>query len=108
MLTAKRGLGLEASATMTTTTVSTSPSTKRQHHEHDDVVDKPRKRRQTIVEEANVESFQITHQEVLLLHGVKQRYTHTPKHEIPHIKSDSEMLVKVSVIGLNPIDWKAS
>ncbi|KFY46219.1 hypothetical protein V494_00541 [Pseudogymnoascus sp. VKM F-4513 (FW-928)] len=91
-----------------TTTTSTSPSTKRQHHGNDDVVDKPRKRRQTIREEPAVERFQVTHQEVLLLHGVKQRYTHTTKYEIPQIKNDGEMLVKVSVIGLNPIDWKAS
>ncbi|KFY52592.1 hypothetical protein V496_08343 [Pseudogymnoascus sp. VKM F-4515 (FW-2607)] len=112
MLTAKRGLGPETSATMTTTTstttTSTSPSTKRQHHERDDIVEKPRKRRQTIREEPNVDSFQVTHQEVLLLHGVKQRYALTPKYEIPQIKNDGEMLVKVTVIGLNPIDWKAS
>lgn len=63
--------------------------------------------RQTIREEANVDAFRVTHQDVLLLHGAKQRYTHTPKYEIPQIKNDSEMLVKVSVIGLNPIDWKA-
>ncbi|KFY53989.1 hypothetical protein V497_08085 [Pseudogymnoascus sp. VKM F-4516 (FW-969)] len=91
----------------TTTTTSTSPSAKRQHHDHDDVVDTPRKRRQTIREEVNVDTFHVTHQDVLLLHGVKQRYTHTSKYEIPHIKDDSEMLVKVTVIGLNPIDWKA-
>ncbi|OBT42414.1 hypothetical protein VE00_06028 [Pseudogymnoascus sp. WSF 3629] len=96
------------STTTSTTTTSTSPSTKRHHHEHDDVVDTPRKRRQTIQKEANVESFQVTHQEVLLLHGVKQPYTHTLKYEIPQIKTDTEMLVKVNVIGLNPIDWKAS
>ncbi|KFZ13582.1 hypothetical protein V502_06537 [Pseudogymnoascus sp. VKM F-4520 (FW-2644)] len=112
MLAAKRGLGFETSATMTTTTSTTTTSasspTKRQHREHDGAVDKPRKRRQTIIEEANVDTFQVTHQEVLLLHGVKQRYAHTPKYEIPQIKNDSEMLVKVNVIGLNPIDWKAS
>lgn len=112
MLVAKRGFGLETTATMSTTTstttTSTSPSTKRHHQEHDDVVDTPRKRRQTIQKEANVESFQVTHQEVLLLHGVKQPYTHTLKYEIPQIKTDTEMLVKVNVIGLNPIDWKAS
>lgn len=112
MLAAKRGLGFETSATMTTTTSTTTTSasspTKRQHREHDGVVDKPRKRRQTIIEDANVDTFQVTHQEVLLLHGVKQRYAHTPKYEIPQIKNDSEMLVKVTVIGLNPIDWKAS
>lgn len=112
MLVAKRGFGLDTLATMSTTTSTTttsnSPPTKRQHHEHDGVVEKPRKRRQTIREEPTVDSFQVTHQEVLLLHGVKQPYIHTPKYEIPQIKNDSEMLVKVTVIGLNPIDWKAS
>lgn len=46
-------------------------------------------------------------QEVLLLHGPKQRYAHTRDQAIPGLKNDREMLVKVQVIGLNPIDWKA-
>jgi hypothetical protein len=46
-------------------------------------------------------------QEVLLLHGPKERYAHVKKHPIPTVKNDREMLVKVEVIGLNPIDWKA-
>ena len=46
-------------------------------------------------------------QEVLLLHGPKQRYAHTKKHPIRSLKDDREMLVKVEVVGLNPIDWKA-
>lgn len=46
-------------------------------------------------------------QEVLLLHGPKQKYAHTKKHPIPSLKNDREMLVEVEVVGLNPIDWKA-
>ncbi|EMR81629.1 hypothetical protein ACHAO1_008033 [Botrytis cinerea] len=48
-----------------------------------------------------------SHQEVLLLHGAKQRYTHAAEQPIPSLKDDREMLVAVEVIGLNPIDWKA-
>lgn len=47
------------------------------------------------------------HQEVLLLHGAKQRYTHTIQQAIPKPQNAHEMLVQVQVIGLNPIDWKA-
>jgi hypothetical protein len=51
--------------------------------------------------------FTVRHQEVLLLHGVKQRYAHTREQPIPRIEHHSEMLVAVEVVGLNPIDWKA-
>ncbi len=44
---------------------------------------------------------------MLLLHGPKQRYTHTKNHPVPSLKNDREMLVEVEVVGLNPIDWKA-
>jgi hypothetical protein len=54
-----------------------------------------------------VGQFDREHQDVLLLHGAKQRYAHTPKQSIPRPKNDREMLVQVKVIGLNPIDWKA-
>ena len=46
-------------------------------------------------------------QSALLLHAPRQPYeldTHQP---LPRIESDHELLVKVSAIGLNPIDWKA-
>ena len=46
-------------------------------------------------------------QEVLLLHGVRQRYALTKAHPRPSIEDEREMLVAVEVIGLNPIDWKA-
>ncbi|QSZ28695.1 hypothetical protein DSL72_003195 [Monilinia vaccinii-corymbosi] len=49
----------------------------------------------------------VSHQEVLLLHGPKQRYAHTTEQPIPSLEDDREMLVAVEVIGLNPIDWKA-
>ncbi|KAH8802681.1 chaperonin 10-like protein [Xylogone sp. PMI_703] len=47
------------------------------------------------------------HQDVLLLHGPKQRYIHTPKYAVPELHTDREMLVNVQAVGLNPIDWKA-
>ncbi|KAH6724550.1 hypothetical protein BKA61DRAFT_536174 [Leptodontidium sp. MPI-SDFR-AT-0119] len=66
-----------------------------------------RKRRKTLVKDASTEEFNLTHQDVLLLHAPKQRYEHTKQQPIPELKTDWEMLVEVEVVGLNPIDWKA-
>lgn len=46
-------------------------------------------------------------QSALLLHAVRQPYEHISDHSIPNIEHDHELLVKVSAVGLNPIDWKA-
>lgn len=53
------------------------------------------------------DDFNVTYQEVLLLHGPKQKYIHTPEQPIPDLENDREMLVEVHAVGLNPIDWKA-
>lgn len=45
-------------------------------------------------------------QDVLLLHGPRQRYTLEKTHAIPELHSDREILVQVVAIGLNPVDWK--
>jgi hypothetical protein len=52
-------------------------------------------------------AFDVPHQDVLLLHGPKQKYKHTKEQPIPTIRDAREMLVEVEVVGLNPIDWKA-
>lgn len=52
-------------------------------------------------------TLNVSHQEVLLLHGPKQRYTHATEQPIPSLKDGREMLVAVEIVGLNPIDWKA-
>jgi hypothetical protein len=69
----------------------------------------PRRKRQSTIsgETVQEDSFNLTHQNVLLLHGPKQRYQHTKQHRIPQPENDREMLVQVQVVGLNPIDWKA-
>lgn len=54
-----------------------------------------------------IKEFDVAEQDVLLLHGPKQRYAHTKKHPVPKVENDREMLVAVDVVGLNPIDWKA-
>lgn len=46
-------------------------------------------------------------QSALLLHAIRQPYEVTIDHAIPEIHHDSELLVKVTAVGLNPIDWKA-
>ncbi|KAF9691466.1 hypothetical protein EKO04_010887 [Ascochyta lentis] len=46
-------------------------------------------------------------QSALLLHAIRQPYEVAIDHAIPEIQHDSELLVKVSAVGLNPIDWKA-
>ena len=47
------------------------------------------------------------HQRALILNGVKQPYETIEKHPVPQIESSREILVRNTVIGLNPIDWKA-
>lgn len=56
---------------------------------------------------ANAGGFHVSHQDVLLLHGPKQKYEHTKEQPIPELENGREMLVEVEVVGLNPIDWKA-
>lgn len=46
-------------------------------------------------------------QNVLLLHGPKQQYQIERDYPIPKTSGKDEVLIKNSVIGLNPIDWKA-
>lgn len=45
-------------------------------------------------------------QDVLLLHGPRQKYSLEKAKEIPSLKSDDEILIQVLAIGLNPVDWK--
>lgn len=46
-------------------------------------------------------------QSALLLHAVRQPYTLKSDHAVPDIQHDHELLVQVTHVGLNPIDWKA-
>ena len=46
-------------------------------------------------------------QSALKLHAIRQPYEVSDDHPLPSIQHDSELLVKVQAIGLNPIDWKA-
>jgi len=104
----------------TTTTTPTTPtaslSPKRKHRDENRTSDFSEGKRKcwdpievidTLKADTSEDKFELEHQEVLLLHGVKQRYQHTTKHQIPKAEDDGEMLVKVTVVGLNPIDWKA-
>ena len=47
-------------------------------------------------------------QDVLLLHGPRQRYSLEKAQEIPELREDREILVQVLAIGLNPVDWKGA
>lgn len=47
-------------------------------------------------------------QDVLMLHGPRQRYSLEKAQEIPELKHDREMLIQVLAIGLNPVDWKGA
>lgn len=73
----------------------------------EDPAAKRRKIYQTRDVQIDNKEFDVAEQDVLLLHGPKQRYTHTKKHPVPSFQDDREMLVAVDVVGLNPIDWKA-
>ena len=46
-------------------------------------------------------------QSALLLHAIRQPYSVTGDYAIPALRDDTELLVKVEAVGLNPIDWKA-
>lgn len=46
-------------------------------------------------------------QSALLLPAIRTPYELKLDHTIPTIQHDHELLVKVTSIGLNPIDWKA-
>ena len=46
-------------------------------------------------------------QSALLLHAIRQPYEFTHQYPVPKTQADDELLVKVTAVGLNPIDWKA-
>lgn len=47
-------------------------------------------------------------QDILLLHGPRQKYSLERARDIPELRGDSEILVQVLAIGLNPVDWKGA
>lgn len=47
-------------------------------------------------------------QDLLLLHGPRQKYTLEKSKEIPELHGDDEILVQTLAIGLNPVDWKGA
>lgn len=47
-------------------------------------------------------------QELLLLHGPRQKYSLERAKDIPDLRRDDEVLVQVLAIGLNPVDWKGA
>lgn len=46
-------------------------------------------------------------QQVLVLQALKQPYESQSDYPIPQTQGDHELLIRTSVIGLNPIDWKS-
>lgn len=61
----------------------------------------------TLAEEKEIKHELPTRQRLLLLHGPKQDYTLTDDHPVPVTDAHHEVVVRVTTIGLNPIDWKA-
>ncbi|KAF2198713.1 GroES-like protein [Delitschia confertaspora ATCC 74209] len=58
--------------------------------------------------QSSPQSIELPHkQTVLLLHAPREPYQLTSDYELPTIKNDDELLVRVRAAGLNPIDWKA-
>lgn len=47
-------------------------------------------------------------QDLLLLHGPRQKYTLAKAQDIPTLQDDREILIQVLAIGLNPVDWKGA
>ena len=46
-------------------------------------------------------------QSALLLHAIRQPYEVALDRAVPDVQNDTELLVKVTAAGLNPIDWKS-
>lgn len=46
-------------------------------------------------------------QSALLLHAIRKPYEVATDYAIPEIQNDTELLIKVTAVGLNPIDWKS-
>ena len=46
-------------------------------------------------------------QSALLLHAIRQPYEIAINYPVPEIQNETELLVKVTAAGLNPIDWKS-
>jgi hypothetical protein len=46
-------------------------------------------------------------QSALLLHAIRQPYEVKEDYPTPMVLRDDELLVKITAVGLNPIDWKA-
>jgi NADPH:quinone reductase-like Zn-dependent oxidoreductase len=47
-------------------------------------------------------------QDILFLHGPRQKYSLERARDIPELRGDREILVQVLAIGLNPVDWKGA
>lgn len=47
-------------------------------------------------------------QDVLLLHGPRQKYSLEKAQQIPELRADREILIQVLAVGLNPVDWKGA
>ena len=47
-------------------------------------------------------------QDVLLLHGPRQKYHLEKGTDLPELQSEDEILIQVLAIGLNPVDWKGN
>lgn len=47
-------------------------------------------------------------QDLLLLHGPRQKYKLEKSKDIPDLQGEREILVQVLAIGLNPVDWKGA
>ena len=47
-------------------------------------------------------------QQQLLLHAPKELHTFIGTAAIPELEASHDILIRIQVIGLNPIDWKAS
>lgn len=47
-------------------------------------------------------------QDLLLLHGPRQKYSLEKSKDIPALEGEREILIQVLAIGLNPVDWKGA
>ncbi|KAF1925019.1 GroES-like protein [Didymella exigua CBS 183.55] len=78
----------------------------RQNDPREEAVDAERPREDQFQRSA-VDGARPEQQSALLLHAIRQPYEVASDHAVPEIQNDTELLVKVTAAGLNPIDWKS-
>ncbi|KAL3489546.1 chaperonin 10-like protein [Aspergillus germanicus] len=92
--------------TITTLTTTTTLDEKRPVIYHEELLIEQRHNARTTYQTVQTTQTPSPTQRALLLHAAQQPYSLVTDHAIPTLLHKDEILIKVTAIGLNPIDWK--